>query len=377
MSTELDLGWLDPSLGAMQRQESGMGSGLCAAIAARMGVDVVLVRVAFALLALSGGLGVALYAWGTALTRSPTGVRPMDALLPAFARWTPTAQKAVVILTTLAAVSLVSSVSPLPWGPGVLLLALLVLARRGRLGGTWSPSATPQPQNTRVNTSAGAVSDDALVAHWRSQMHSATGRAHDGLPVVDLYAPEPPRAAPSGPRPKAAWLIGLGILVAMLATGAVTGVLLGAGPGLALGAALVAGGSLAVLYAVVARSKRVPRPLLGVLVIAMVAGGWLAPRAAESAVAPSADASVLTLTVVGEERVVDLGAENLDGIDEVRIEAIASDVTVLLPGPLLSLTSNEMFSDVSVETGNSTAAPVDFTVRVDATLSAVTLEERS
>ena len=73
-----------------------MGSGLCAAIAARMGVDVVLVRVAFALLALSGGLGVALYAWGTALTRSPTGVRPMDALLPAFARWTPTAPKVVV-----------------------------------------------------------------------------------------------------------------------------------------------------------------------------------------------------------------------------------------------------------------------------------------
>ena len=67
MSTELDLGWLDPGLGALQRQESGMGSGLCRAIATRMGIDVVLVRVAFALLALSGGLGVALYAWGTAL----------------------------------------------------------------------------------------------------------------------------------------------------------------------------------------------------------------------------------------------------------------------------------------------------------------------
>ena len=355
-----------------------MGSGLCAAIAARMGVDVVLVRVAFALLALSGGLGVALYAWGTALTRSPTGVRPMDALLPAFARWTPTAQKAVVILTTLAAVSLVSSVSPLPWGPGVLLLALLVLARRGRLGGTWSPSATPQPQNTRVNTSAGAnpgaVSDDALVAHWRSQMHSAAGRAPDGLPVVDLYATEPPRAAPSGPRPKAAWLTGLGILVAMLATGAVMVLALGAGSGLALGAALVAGGSLAVLYAAIARSKRVPRPLLGVLVIAMVAGGWLAPRAAESASPPPADASVLTLKVVGEERVVDLtGTSDLAGIEHIRVEAIASDLTIVLPGAPLSVTSNEFLSDVTVLSDDTDAA-LDLTVSVDATLADVTLE---
>jgi len=117
--------------------------------------------------------------------------------------------------------------------------------------------------------------------------------------------------------------------------------------------------------------------LLVGLVLAMVAAGWLAPRAAWPSEAPLPDAAVMTIRTVADERVIDLRTEDLTGIAEVRIEAIASDVTVLLPGPLLSLTSNEMFSDVSVETGNSTAAPVDFTVTVDATLSAVTLEERS
>lgn len=369
MSTELDLGWLDPSLGALQRQESGMGSGLCAAIAARMGVDVVLVRVAFALLALSGGLGAALYAWGTALTRSPAGVRPVDALLPAFARWSPTAQKVVVVLTTLAAVSLVSSISPLPWGPGVLLLALLVLARRGRLGGT---PVTPQPQ--RTHTSAGAVSDGVLVAQWRSRMQSAAGRAAEGLPVVDLYAPDAPLTPAPGPRPKTAWLVGVGILGAMLAAGAVTVVLLGGGPGLSLGAALVTGGALSVLHSAIARSTRVPRPLLGVLVIAMVAGGWLAPRAAEPSSPPPAEASVLTLKVVGEERVVNLlGRTDLAGIEHIRVETIASDLTIVLPGTPLSVTSNELFSTLSVLTHDTDPA-LDLTVSVDATLSSVTLE---
>ncbi len=374
MSTELDLGWLDPGLGPLQRQESGMGSGLCRAIATRMGIDVVLVRVAFALLALSGGLGVALYAWGTALTPGASGVRPIHSLLPSFEGWSPTAQKAAVILTSLATVGLVSFVTPLPWGPGVILVALFVLARRGRPGGTWSRTApAPAPAQSRP-----VASDDDLVAQWRHRMSSAAGspRGTESLPVVDLYSPEPAVARPSVPRPKAAWLIGVGILGVAAAAGTVGALVLGS-PMLGLGAALIAGGSLTALYAAVTRAKRVPRPLLVGLVLAMVAAGWLAPRAAWPSEAPLPEAAVMTIRTVADERVIDLRAEDLTGIDEVRIEAIASDVTVLLPGPPLSVTSNEMFSDVSVETGNSTAAPLDVDVTVDATLSAVTLEERS
>ena len=76
MAPELDLAWLDPSLrGLTRRDASGLGSGLCRAIAERIGVDPVLVRVALIVLILSGGLGIGLYAWGTVLTRGPSGTR--------------------------------------------------------------------------------------------------------------------------------------------------------------------------------------------------------------------------------------------------------------------------------------------------------------
>ena len=188
--------------------------------------------------------------------------------------------------------------------------------------------------------------------------------------------PSLPWHAPAPPWPKAAWLIGVGILGVAAAAGTVGALVLGS-PMLGLGAALIAGGSLTALYAAVTRTKRVPRPLLVGLVLAMFAAGWLAPRAAWPSEAHVPDAAVMTIRTVADERVIDLRTEDLTGIDEVRIEAIASDVTVLLPGPPLSVTSNVLLSDVSVDTGTSTAAPLAFDVTVDATLSAVTLEERS
>ncbi|MHA6511161.1 PspC domain-containing protein [Tessaracoccus sp. Z1128] len=370
MSTELDLGWLDPSLGALQRQEAGGGSGLCRAVAARMGVDVVLVRVAIALLALSGGLGVALYAWGTVLSRGSSGVRPIDSMLPAFGRWSPMAQKAVVILTSLAAVSLISQVTPLPWGPGVVLMALFVLARRGRLGGGWAP---PTPSDRRQEGTV-AASDEDLVAHWRSTMQAAAGagRGPELLPVVDLYAPAPVAAHAPGPRARPAWLAGAGILTVLIATGALVAVLLGS-PRLALGLALAAAGALVVVHAVATRRRRVPRPLLAVLVVAMVAAGWLAPRAAAPTAVPPVDSAVMVIEAIGEERVVDLRDSDLSGVEHIRIEVAASDLTVLLPGSPLSVTSGELLSDVNVY--GTGAEPLELTVTIDALLSRVTLEE--
>ena len=66
-------------------------------IAERIGVDPVLVRVALIVLILSGGLGIGLYAWGTVLTRGPSGTRPIDSVLPTFTTWSSLAQKAAVV----------------------------------------------------------------------------------------------------------------------------------------------------------------------------------------------------------------------------------------------------------------------------------------
>lgn len=132
MSTELDLGWFDPNLGALQRREaSGLSTGLSRAIAERLGVDVILVRVVFVVLTFCAGLGLALYGWGTVLTRGPQGVRPVDQFLPGFRGWSPFSQKTLVVVSTIAFIATIGSAFPLPWGAGLLvLIALAVLRRR-------------------------------------------------------------------------------------------------------------------------------------------------------------------------------------------------------------------------------------------------------
>lgn len=362
MTTELDLGWIDTRLGGLRRQEPGQGSGLCRAVAARLSVDVVLVRVVVALLALSGGLGIALYLWGTALTQGPTGVRPIDSILPSFVNWGRRAQQATVILSSVGLVAAVSSITPLPWFPGVLVIALLLLARRrqGLVGRNqaWPPPATrPQP--------AGPESDDALVARWRATMNAAAGPAK--LPVVDLYSPEPERR-PDAPKARTAWLAGTALL--LVSAGAGVGAYLVFGdPVLGLGAGLILAGLLTVVHAVATRTRRVPRPVLVLMVAGAALAGWLSTQAAT----PDIPSGTYTVEAVAQERVVDLTAEDLTDVDEIRIEAVLSDLTVILPGPPDDVdTSDVHVSDLTIAPGDGDAFEIP--IIVDSTLSSVTLE---
>lgn len=370
MTTHLDLGWLDPGLRGLRRQEAGPGTGLSRAIAARLGVDVVLVRVAFALLALSGGIGVALYLWGSALTPGRDGIRPIDAHLPTFATWSRLAQQATVVGSSIALVALVSSATPLPWGPGVLLLGILVLARRGKLGGRTAAPDAPAEQPV-------AESDDHLVARWRSTMEAAAGqdRLAASLPVVDLYSPAPAR--PQAPRPPAAWGTGAGILGVAVVASAAAFVLLGSVPA-ALGSGMVTAGLLTVGYALVTRERRVPRPLLIALVAGMAASGWLSTQAAGELTA--SDPGVLTVKTVADSRVIDLTDTDFTDITELRVEAVASDVTVLLPAwPTGGVADHtNVLSEVTLDPAwpsERGRERLDIDVIVDATLSRVRIEE--
>ena len=165
MSTELDLAWLDPSCRDLTRRTAdGLGSGLSRAMAQRLGVDVIIVRVAFVVLALSAGLGLALYGWGTLLTRGPQGSRPIDALLPSFRTWSLGSQKAAVIIMTLIFTFVVAASTPLPWGAGFLLLGAVIVVRRRALRGFRFPEPTGQE-----------LSVDAQLVAWRSRLEAAAG----------------------------------------------------------------------------------------------------------------------------------------------------------------------------------------------------------
>lgn len=398
MTTELDLGWIDPRLRGITRQEPGPGSGLCRAVGTRLGIDPVLVRVIVALLALSGGLGVALYLWGTALTAGPTGVRPIDSILPTFSGWGRRAQQAAVVVSSIALVVAVSSITPLPWFPGVLLIVILILARRRIAGGPvgarqWAPPAAPD------RPASAAESDDALIARWRATMGAAAGPAR--LPVVDLYGPPEPAPLPAAPRPRTAWLAGTVLVAASTAGGVGASLLLG-DPVLGLGAGLILAGLLTVVHALVTRQRRMPRPVLVATVAGAAVAGFLAAQTAGPASAEfSAPGSVMTIDAAAESRTVDLSDTDFAGVDrltidstlsevtvdlteadlgdvsEIRVDASLSEVILILPGAPSELTTGAThLSEVTVSPSfPEDAAAFDVPIVVDSIMSTVSLED--
>lgn len=365
MSHDLDLSWLDPSLGAVRRNTRGMGSGLSKAIAERLGIDVILIRVAFVVLTLTAGLGLGLYAWGTLLTPGPSGRRPAERLFPGFLSWSETGQKLFVLGTLLALMSLTSAATPLPWFAGVGLLVAIAVLRRGRHDNS-AVRSLPAP--------AVVTDDDDLVAQWRTSIASAIGStpAPDPLPEVDLYSPEPlDEEPPATARPPAAWLIGAAILAAPLAVGLVLSVSQ-VNPLVTLAIATATAALLTLGYALVVRTRRVPRLALLVVALLTASSGWLAVEAAEPPPAP-ADPSVITIRSVAEDRVVTLTEQDLEGVDEVRIRAVASDLTVVFPAPVVDV-EIEQNVGATMHGTRSSEDPLDLKVHVSNTLSVVNVE---
>ncbi|WGT46528.1 PspC domain-containing protein [Tessaracoccus lacteus] len=359
MSTELDLAWLDPSCRDLTRREAdGLGSGLSRAMAQRLGVDVIIVRVAFVVLALSAGLGLALYGWGTLLTRGPQGSRPIDALLPSFRTWSLGSQKAAVIITTLIFTFVVAASTPLPWGAGFLLLGVVIVVRRWALRGVRSPEPTGQE-----------LSVDAQLVAWRSRLEAAAGTTVHTVPELDLdTAPVVP--APAPPRARRSWLAGLAVLAAGGGVGAIAHFVAGFSDAVSLAAGVVAAGATAVVLALVMRTRRVPRLVLAALAVAVLSCGWLA---SQSGAGPAPDPGVLEISATATDETIDLGEADLTGVDEVVIRAVAADITVAVPGPVGELSSDLTLSSLAADPDVETDTGVTVLDRlvIDATASDV------
>ena len=359
MSTELDLAWLDPSCRDLTRREAdGLGSGLSRAMAQRLGVDVIIVRVAFVVLALSAGLGLALYGWGTLLTRGPQGSRPIDALLPSFRTWSLGSQKAAVIIMTLIFTFVVAASTPLPWGAGFLLLGAVIVVRRRALRGFRFPEPTGQE-----------LSVDAQLVAWRSRLEAAAGTTVHTVPELDLdSAPVVP--TPALPRARRSWLAGLALLAAGGGVGAIAHFVAGFSDVVSLAAGVVAAGATAVVLALVMRTRRVPRLVLAALAVAVLSCGWLA---SQSGAGPAPDPGVLEISATATDETIDLGEADLTGVDEVVIRAVAADITVAVPGQVGELSSDLTLSSLAADPDVETDTGVTVLDRlvIDATASDV------
>lgn len=359
MASAVDLAWLDPSLRDLTRRDaSGLGSGLCRAIAERIGVDPVLVRVAFIVLILCGGLGIGLYIWGTALTPSSSGTRPIDNWVSSFASWPVAGQVGAVVGTTIALMATVGRVMPLPWAAGLLAVIAWVWLRRRNPGAVLPPEDfTEAPED-----------DELLVAQWRRRMSTAarsTGASAPQLPAVDLYSEPTPESAP---KPRPAWLAGLVILAALVGVGAVCAWAIGTTPMVTLAITTVVGGALVLGYALFARQRRLPRLILAVVAVPLALSGWLATQAAASPL-PSPDA--VTYSVVASEQTIDLTGIDTSKVRAVEIKAVASDVEIIVPGALQELRTTTRLADITIDPTMEDAKPFDITLIIDAIASDV------
>ncbi len=364
MHKDLERSWLDESLHSVQRRDtSGFGSGLSRAIAQRIGVDVVIVRVAFVVLTFCSGLGLALYAWGTLLTPGPEGKRPVDGTIRSFRDWPSGAQLTLVIATSIGVVATVAATTSLPWGLAILAVVLIGwYLRRNRAA---LPSLDGGPSREPAN-------EDELIDDWRRRMSAATGQHSDWvapLPVIDLDSPV---AAPEpAVRPRTAWAASLLLVLAAAATGA-GAVVLGLSGVTALAIGTLTLGAGAIVFAAASRTKRLPRPFLAVLLVPVVACGWLSTQAAA---APAQDPTVLRISVVGADRVIDLSDVDLTAYTSLEISAIASDLEVMLPGHIPHADISERLSNVTYTPGDIDTPAVLASMRVDALLSDVRVVE--
>jgi phage shock protein PspC (stress-responsive transcriptional regulator) len=185
-------------------------AGLCGGIARQWGVDPVLVRVGFALLALSGGVGLVLYLAGWLLLPADgRDTAPVDDLFGTGARrWPREVWIAIVCIACVAAFVLFGSLTPFGIGPALVIAVIWYFgfyrprAARpdGKDAGRSSPPAVAPPFQypgppTQFTMAAEAWQRRmAEYQRWQSPPPAPTGQ-WPAPPAANLGAvtPAPPR----------------------------------------------------------------------------------------------------------------------------------------------------------------------------------------
>ncbi|HEX2856504.1 MAG TPA: PspC domain-containing protein [Propionibacteriaceae bacterium] len=174
---------------SLRREPQGARlAGVCQGLALRTGIDVRLIRVATVVLALSGGLGVALYASGWLLL--PTAGRadlPLARVLPPAQNWDGHTRLAITAVITAAVWLVAGSSTPFGLAPALVIAALIVVnqRRRARTHAAPAPAAPTAPEGSTFTSAVSA---------WQQRLDHV---ADSGDGTASPPAPPPPIARTS------------------------------------------------------------------------------------------------------------------------------------------------------------------------------------
>lgn len=358
----------DDGLTAFRRSRDDAAiAGVCFSLAQHLRIDPLLVRLAAVILALSSGLGVLLYAAAWFLVPQQGATRSLaQQWFPQLDAWPLRRQAKVALGTCLAACVLLAQIGGTSLGPGIVLLLLVVVARRW--DGTQTSPTSPSPTPSAAPLTAGPQYVNAVTA-WQRRLdevdlppHSAAAdeapaaapapvRSDPLTPIAPLAptfvaptrAPVPPPATawPSTPaatrtQPRRSWMLGLLLLVAAVLAGAVVPT-----DGVPEPRLLQHAAGLAVLACGLLLSwlLNLPRPRMAVLAGLIVVASAVAP--APTSLHPvdvrwssPAQIPAETVRVVATEARYDLSAMDLSGAQAPRrltVEAKAADVEIVVP----------------------------------------------
>ena len=177
------------AMASLRREPQGAPlGGVCQGVATRTGVDVSLIRVATVVLALSGGVGAAVYASGWLLIPSAgRGDVPLARVLPPAQNWDEHTRLAITAVITAAVWLLIGSWTPFGLTPALVIAGVVLIDRHRRTRATGAP-------RTRVVAEGDSSGFSSAVSAWQQRLDhvSETGPAVAEGPVSRRPAGEPP-----------------------------------------------------------------------------------------------------------------------------------------------------------------------------------------
>ncbi len=344
--------------------QGGRLAGVCQGLALRTGIDVRLIRVATVVLALSGGLGVALYVSGWLLLPAAGRTEvPLARVLPPAQNWDGHTRLAITAVITAAVWLVAGSSTPFGLAPALVIAALIVVNQRRRARTHDAPPPT-------VPAAEGSPTFTSAVSAWQQRLDHV---AESGDDAAAAPVPPPiartstldaelrvPRAVDADPdpgtpaSPRRSRLVPLLILVLALVVGVASRFLpTGLDPRhqvmVALALSLAVLGAGLVLAGLAGYRARLVMPVGVALCVALAAlqTGLVNPQLVWAPSQSGAGSAQSPLTFSGVQQRVSVLPSQAGST--IHVEAKASDITIVVPDSMTAVVDYSIrYSDLMV-----------------------------